>query len=234
MVRQIIRYVIAGHNNNDPGAIGYDGISEHFRNVHLQEKIIHGVEGYRIIAVNGTSVIVNTDSQEHSLRRSIDLINRSAGKDDVGSDLHFNFNHPTATGFEIIIHPYTTEENKRRAIYIANEVSGLLDIPLRRRCLRRDYIFPSETPRGRIAIIEDTVIPFVLPEFCFLNQHDLIKYEANEDEVANIIKRALFFEKFNKKIAISKPINKILVMKKQSDKLYKETLLNNQKLPPHV
>jgi len=201
------KFIIAGHNVLRPGAIAYNGKTEHSYNAGLQARIIEGAKTY--IAYSGTSITPETDDENKTLHQVIHRVNREARPGDAGVDIHFNFDFP-ATGTEIFIHPYTNDKNKRRAVFIVNEISNVLGIPLRRSVGNRDYKYPLESARKRLAILEDTSIPFTLPEICFMNQSDLSKYEAGKDDVAQIIKLAYFSYSFNKQVSFHIAHSKIM------------------------
>lgn len=189
-------FIIAGHSKSAPGAMGYDGITEHERTTKLQELVVQGIDNAQ--SSFGTDMGVEVDDDGLSLSRVVNWINQESIPGSLGIDIHFNNNNPKATGTEIIVHPNTSAENKRRATWIVNNVSRVIDIPLRRRQSGRDYIFPSETYVGKLAIIEKIKIPMILLEVCFLNERDLTKYNGKEELVAHIIRQGMFFLDFSK------------------------------------
>lgn len=191
------RFIIAGHSVQTPGAISYLGTTEHFYTNELQDLVVSlaGQNG-GIIRSQGSSMSFVEDSERMGNAQVRDFINSQSKPGDYGIDIHFNNNHPTATGTEVVIHPNTGPENRRRAAYMVNEISKVLKIPLRRRVPSRDWIFPSETFVGRIGIIEQTKIPMILLEVCFLNKRDLTKYLKQKMAVARIIYQAMFVQNF--------------------------------------
>lgn len=141
-------------------------------------------EKHRIIQYEG-SIILDDDSL--SLQEVIDAVNGNCRRGDYGIDLHFNNNNPRATGVEAFVSPVTTEVNRKIARAIVNEISRMINIPVRRHVAKRDYKYPAESPKGRLGIIERTKIPFILLETCFLNEFDLGKYIAMKREIARVI-----------------------------------------------
>jgi N-acetylmuramoyl-L-alanine amidase len=107
-------------------------------------------------------------------------------------DIHFNANMIGATGVEAIVHPNTSEENKQLAASMVYVLSGIIEIPIRRREPDRDYIFPSETPRGTLAMIDQTKAPAIIIEVCFLNENDMSKYRKKRTEVAKALRKLMF------------------------------------------
>jgi len=182
-------FITAGHSTKSPGALGYDGIVEHTRNTYLQKLIVEDKKSF--ISYEGTSINTISDEDTQTLSQVISLINKNSTPKSRGLDIHFNNNNPAATGTEIIISPLTSEENKRRATFMVRNISNLLDLRIRRRADDRDYMYPEETPRGKLAIINNTKIPYILYEVCFLNNRDLPKYIGKEKEVATILREAM-------------------------------------------
>ena len=200
------KFIIAGHNLLAKGAIAWNGRYEHGYTTALQSRIVEKATNY--ISLTGSSFEPKTENEKYCLRQTINYINSKAVSGSIGVDIHFNFDLQGASGTEIIIHPNTGRVNKRRATFIVNEISAVLNIPVRRAVMHRDYKYPGELGRGSNfmpAILNDTHIPMTLPEICFLNQHDLSKYKGNESEIADIIKKAYFSYSFETKIPVKKP-----------------------------
>jgi N-acetylmuramoyl-L-alanine amidase len=187
-------YVIAGHNRMSPGALAHDGTYEHYWTERLQNKVVNKVKDY--ISLEGSSINVVSETDDLSNERVINLINSTSRIGDIGIDIHFNNNNPSATGTEVVISPNTNLSNKNRASMLVRTVADCLGIPVRRRERSRDYIFPSETFIGKNGMIERTNIPMILLEVCFLNEKDLTRYKEKENEVAQIIKAVMFKMKF--------------------------------------
>jgi len=165
------KIVLAGHHEGSPGAVAYNGKTEYEYNTELQDRLLTGddvVTGY-----NGL------------LSHKISWVNQISKPRDMLLEIHFNHNHPTATGTEVFIHPLTTGKNKGVAIRMVNNISEAINIPIRRFRHSRDYKYPKESERGSLGIIEKTSIPAILIEVCFLNQIDLRKYDP--EKVADAI-----------------------------------------------
>lgn len=174
-------YCIAGHCADEQGALAHNGVYEHYY-THEQQRLI--ASHYPVIELEGSIVL---DDESLSLKQVIDAVNGNSRRGDYGLDLHFNNNNPRASGVEAFVSPYTTEVNRRIAKIIVNEISNIINIPVRRYVARRDYKYPPESPRGRLGIIERTKIPFILLETCFLNTFDLPKYIARKRQIAEMI-----------------------------------------------
>ena len=180
-----IIYIIAGHSKSTPGATAYTGISEHTYTVELQSLVAKQIKDCETL--QGTSMDVITEDQIFSNYQVRQMINTYATAGSRGIDIHFNNNNPSATGTEVVVSRNTSNENKLRAENIARRISVLLNIPHRKRVQSRGYMYPDETFVGALAILDETKIPMILVEVCFLNENDLKKYEANKKEVAKII-----------------------------------------------
>src|SRR6056297_1618655 len=181
--------IIAGHSNSAPGALCYDGSYEHDHTHTLQQMVVH--EQTNALLMQGSSFYPVTDHEDLSLRSVVNLLN--ANKSIAGIlDIHFNANMTGATGVEAIVHPYTSEENKQLAASMVYILSGIIGIPIRRREPERDYIYPSETPRGTLAIIDQTKAPAIIIEVCFLNESNMIRYIAKRKEVSQALRKLMF------------------------------------------
>lgn len=172
-------YVIAGHSYKFPGAMAYNSVYEHFYNLKLQKKIAKNIQD--------SSIALVKDTEDKNLLETITWINSTSSQGDFGLDIHFNFNHPTATGTEVFIHPNTPDKNREVASRMVNSISNILEIPVRKTVENRDFKYPTESNLGRLGIIENTRIPFILIEVCFLNSIDLPKYIGKEDNVSKAI-----------------------------------------------
>ncbi len=174
-------FVIAGHNERQPGALAYNGAHEHFYTKEAQRLLAHN---HNVIQMEGT---VMMDDSDMRLGEVIDYINTNAKRGDYGIDIHFNNNNPRATGVEGFVSPHTTAVNKRIVTLMVNGISRLINVPVRRYVGRRDYKYPAESFLGKLAIIEKTRIPFILIEPVFLNESDLPKYLAKKREIWRLV-----------------------------------------------
>jgi len=183
------KYIIAGHSKASPGAKAYNGKMEHEYTTELQGLVVKHLKD--AVCLQGTAMEIKTDNETMASYDVRNMINTYAVKGSVGIDIHFNNNNTKATGTEVIISERTSEENKQRASRMVKRISECLGIKHRRRVHTRDWIFPSETHVKELAILDKTKIPMLLIEVCFLNEHDLPKYEAKKNEVARIIAEEL-------------------------------------------
>jgi N-acetylmuramoyl-L-alanine amidase len=194
--------VCAGHDLKDPGAIAYNGITEHQLTLELKELVCKELyeilkEG-RFSSINGS---VMEDDNHDKLWEVINYFNTFSSSD-VAVDIHFNYNAPNATGTEVFISPNTKGENKARAIHCVREIAKVLGIPVRQgydkvnvngkiKNVYRDYKIPSESAVKTLGIIERTRPQVFLIEVCFLNSNDIPKYQENKQKVARIIAESL-------------------------------------------
>lgn len=181
-------YVIAGHSVGSPGAVEHDGTLEYENTVELQRKVEDLLLFYPVETV--------VDDPRQSLSEVIDMINGTIRKGDLVLDIHFNNNNPSATGTEVFVHKYASADTREIATKMVNAISGTLGIPVRRYVKSRDYKFPHESARGKLAIVENVdvdgeIANVVLIEVCFQNISDMGKYEPRKDEVAEAIVKSL-------------------------------------------
>lgn len=174
--------IIAGHTRTAPGAIAYDGTTEHDLNVELQSMIVGGFNDSVIF--QGSSMQPITDDEHLCLRSVINLINGTR-RAEYGLDIHFNNNNPNASGVEAFVHPNTMINNRLRAQFLVDNISEILGIS------NRGVKAPSQSALGSLAIIEQTKIPMILLEVCFLNNRDLPLYRQKKSQIANMIKDAM-------------------------------------------
>ena len=174
--------IIAGHTRTAPGAIAYDGTTEHELNVELQSMITS--EFKDCVALQGSSMQPMMENEELCLRSVINLINSTRGAA-YGLDIHFNNNNPNASGVEAFVHPNTMINNRLRAQFLVDNISEILVIR------NRGVKPPSESGLGNLAIIEQTKIPMILIEVCFLNNRDLPLYRQKKSQIAKMIKEAM-------------------------------------------
>ena len=175
-------FVRAGHSPDFPGALAYNGKYEHYYTKGLQSRVLNIsniLSGYRMEVFPVRSTF--------SLSEKINWVNQKCREKDRLIDIHFNYNHPTATGTEVFVHPDTTEENKRTATVLVQQVSELLGIPVRRSVPGRAYKYDTESQHDTLGIIRRTRVPAILLEVCFMNEGDLHKYKGKEPQIAAAI-----------------------------------------------
>lgn len=170
-------FVVAGHSEDAPGAKAYNDKYEHEYTVEGQRLLS---QGHNTMDMEGSVI---WDNGELSLLEVINNINANARSGDYGIDIHFNNNDPRARGSEVYVSRKTTAKNKKIASQLANGYSEILGIPLRRYKGNRDYKYSEESHLGYLAMLEETNIPFIIVEPCFLNHLDLPKYEKFKKEV---------------------------------------------------
>ena len=165
---------IAGHSTRAKGARAYNGKYEHDYTRGLQQRVTKYAPSFWN---------VREECENMALRDVINFV----GEHGYGIDIHFNNNNPLATGVEVFVNPHTSAKNKLIASLMVSKVANVLGLPVRRIQSNRSYKYSHESHRGRLAIVDNTKIPFILLEVCFLNAHDLPIYEQTKDEVAKAI-----------------------------------------------
>lgn len=172
-------YVIAGHNVAAPGAVAYNGRYEHYYTSELQRLV------YKTPIAEETTFAL--DAEDDTLTKTVQWVNETFEPGDMLVDIHFNHNHPSATGTEVFVHPRTSGENKDIADSMVQKISEVVGIPVRRTVPDRDHKYPEDSAVGSLAIIENTNLPAILLEVCFMNPQDLEKYEQVKQQVAEVI-----------------------------------------------
>ena len=171
-----------GHNQQNPGAIAYNGITEYSCNKYIVSRVMLWLEyfGKKGVSFEGSAMQVTSIEQNIALRESIKNINLQPNGSRFLS-IHFNNNFTGATGTECFIHPNTNQYNRRRATWMVNQVSELIGIPVRRYNNHRDYKYPTESFLKRLAILDQTKHPGILYEVSFLNKNDMDKVRGKEN-----------------------------------------------------
>ena len=168
-------FIIAGHSEQAPGAIAYNGTTEHHYTQELQRLISGRYTGIKVL-----------DNERQSLAEVVMEVNGNSRPGDVGIDLHFNNNNREATGTEVFIYNLAEQQTRDIATEMVNGIARMLNLHVRRHVMSRDYKYPTDLGRN-LAIINNTNIPFLLLEVCFLNEFDLPKYISFKRKVAQLI-----------------------------------------------
>ena len=198
-------YVEAGHSDKDSGAIAYDGTKEADLTQELQQLIVDRLDGMRIqnTVPHGLPAPFDRtfksfgstmqDEAQMTLAASIRHVNQTARSTDLLLSLHFNFNHPTATGLEAFVAEGTAPANVDRAARLLDVCHAALGLRIREGKfgkVKRD----TEAHVGRLGILRDTRPQAILLEVCFLNQHDLAAYREKKTQLVKALCEFYFLE----------------------------------------
>lgn len=165
----LVIYPIAGHSNNDPGAV-YNNVTEALKTQELRNLIA------AYLKQKGHKHIVDNDAENNR-----QLQNRiKPGTGSVLVDHHFNASVNTmATGCEVIIANNANTHSKAIAKELAEGTAKILGIT------NRGVKTESQTHRGKIGIVNLGAGIACLVEVCFLsNKTDMAKYEQKKNELA--------------------------------------------------
>lgn len=173
-------FLIAGHHENDPGAV-----TEHPVLGRVTEASLT-IELRDLIAIHWTQhndVQIVKDYDGDILTTVLKKVNEQIEKDDFLIDIHFNAFNGRATGVEILTPNMSSKKEDRVAIEMCKELSEIMRIP--NRGIKKE----SGSARGRIAILRGTGNRILL-EVCFMdNDSDLSAYWKNKHLVAECIAR---------------------------------------------
>ena len=174
-------FILAGHHNNDPGAIS----------PHTGEKeadLTKELAGMVTERINDIAPDIETwnDDPNDALNRVVAKISERITNKDIICDIHFNsFHSSSATGFEVIVSNNAGQVSKS----IANDLCDI--IPKVIGISNRGVKTESQTARGRLAIVNLPGVA-VLIETAFLsNPTDMDKYHKQKHWVADEIARIL-------------------------------------------
>lgn len=163
-------YIIAGHSLRAKGAKAYNGMYEHHYTSLVQNELVK--------LCQAQNIPYKTDSEMMPLSQVVSWIDSDIKAGWHVLDIHFNYAHPTASGVEVFVDPYTTEQNKAIASRMVHNFEREFGYRIRRIESNRDYKYPAESARGQLAmfegiLLEQTKPPVILIECCFLNEKDL-------------------------------------------------------------
>lgn len=168
-------YLVAGHNNFDPGNISR-GLKEADLSKELRELIASEMKlaNYKF----------KTDDDDLSLGETFDWIKKSAKAADVVIDLHFNSGPPTTSGTEAIIPLKSSAAEQEIGKVLADTVSKSLGIP------NRGVKDEKHTPPGHAMM--SLGCESILIEICFMtNPTEMQTYQSKKAELAKAISGAL-------------------------------------------
>lgn len=175
-----VLFLIAGHDlMNDPGALAHDGTPEAQLTASLRDAIAHEL---RLRGWPASLII--TDDDQANLRGIIHWLNHAAKPADLALEIHFNHNHPTASGTEVFVHDRTSPANRKLAAHLAERTARTLDIP------NRGLKGEAQSARGRLGILH-TRPRVLLWEVCFLNPHDLGRFRQQQAALAREVAQLL-------------------------------------------
>lgn len=162
-------YLFAGHNNNDPGATGVDGITEAELTKELRDMIAAE------LTAMGVKFILDNDNE--TLTQLILRIKPGSGS--VLCDIHFNSAAQLATGTETLIAEKGDNKSHKLAVELQQVMissMGLFD---------RGVRTEKNSHRGRLGILHTAAGCAVLAEICFINNPvDLDAYQKNKGILA--------------------------------------------------
>jgi len=194
-------FVIAGHDKHrDPGAQAYDKTFEADIALELRDIVTDMLAGAfkkrgsecetvslsrtddtTMIQVGDENVGIQEDLDSMNLLQTIQYVRKYGDQDDFLLDIHFNHNHPTATGTEVFHAHETSQQNKAMAAKLSKAVADQMYIA------NRGAKSERLTAVGSLGILNRTPMPALLLDVCFLNQRDLPQYHRYKEGVAAAI-----------------------------------------------
>lgn len=164
--------VSAGHNGNDPGAIG-NGYKEATLAVKMRDRVAKALRGL------GFTVLEDgEDGVNDPLNKAIQLCRKA----DIAVEIHFNAGQPTANGVEALakLPLKKLSQDMCRAI---NKATGIK--------LRGDFGYKSDGSgqHHRLGFCE---AGGVILEVCFISSAtDMAAYVSNKEKVAEAVANAI-------------------------------------------
>ena len=164
----------AGHHLKDPGAVNSSGVKEADKTIELRDLVIKAIERFSPT----TKIISDKDTETNTqYQNRLKLV-----KNNIIFDIHFNAAaSELANGTEVVISANAGQASKDIAKEILEGTCRILGT--RNRGILKD----TETPRGKIGIL-NLAGPAVLLEICFIsNKDDMAKYELHKRDLAFFI-----------------------------------------------
>jgi len=198
-------YIEAGHGGDDPGAIAYDGSTEASYTVELRDLIKRRLDVMSIKHRKANGLIdpfrdavpaigsTMTDPDDVRLAATIRHINQRSTPGDLLLSIHFNFNHPTATGLEAFVARWTLPANRVRAAALLDVCHSATGLRIRHG-LTGKVKDDTESAVGSLGILRNTIPQAILLEVCFLNKTDLDIYKEKKTILVDAICRFYFRE----------------------------------------
>lgn len=153
-------FLIAGHHDNDSGAVSENGIKEAELTKKTRDRITHYLNEFY------PELEVLTDNDSHTLSQVIRWIKNTEGNNSLIYDFHWNAaSDPKATGVESFVSDNASNKSKemaRRIVDVITKISGLKD---------RGVKTESQSARKRLGIL-NTKSPATLVELGFISNPD--------------------------------------------------------------
>ncbi|TDS14734.1 N-acetylmuramoyl-L-alanine amidase [Sphingobacterium paludis] len=172
-------YLIAGHHNADPGAIG-NGFRENALNIELRG-LIHAA-----IKRHDKSVVVILDDDRDTLAQVIAKVKQTVTTNDILLDIHFNsFIQPKASGAEVLV----ANNARGLSLDIAKELSALTALTLQ--IPNRGVKTESQSARGKLGILHTAASSALLEVGFISNPTDMANYQQWKEKLADGIAKIL-------------------------------------------
>lgn len=182
-------YLIAGHHNNDPGAVGehykLNKITEAAFTMEQRDLIYDELKAHNNI---GKDFNVVLDNDKDDLRTVIKKLNDVVKPNDIVVDLHFNAFNTKATGTEVIIPSINSRLERELAKDITDILSDVMQIPNRG--------VKTEASLGRrIGILHGKGNRILIETMFIDNPSDVTSYVKNKfiiaQEIAILLEKAI-------------------------------------------
>jgi N-acetylmuramoyl-L-alanine amidase len=169
-------YLIAGHSNGDPGAIGVKKTKEADLTKELRDLVAQRLKLKNVPVV--------TDDDRLSLSQVLSSIKST--EQDIVCDIHFNASeNPKANGVEVLIPGRHTTKERTGALRILTGITAATGLR------SRGVITELQSHRGSLGVMRESGSNFLI-EVCFIsNQNDFEVYHQKKTAVADSIADSL-------------------------------------------
>lgn len=162
MKKQNKLIIIAGHWDNDPGAVANNS-KEADLTKELRRLIVEAIRQ------QDSSVEVFIDDDKDNLNTVISKVNKVANENDILLDIHYNSASPTAKGVECFVKTNASKKSIKIASEINEVISSITGTP------NRGVKLESATRHKRLGILHSKA-DSVLLEFEFISNKEALEY----------------------------------------------------------
>lgn len=167
-------FLLAGHSNTDPGAVGAGGIKE--ADLTKELKVLTALEMCNLGVQNQWH-----DNDNDSLGSVLSKVSAISTEEDIIVDLHFNSFNEKSTGVEVLVPENPSADEVSIATELCERLAAVMAI--RNRGVKTE----RQSARGRLAVMRPKGSN-ILIEVCFIsNLNDLSAYNSNKKAVAKAI-----------------------------------------------
>lgn len=177
-------FLIAGHHDNDPGAIAQHPVLGEIRESDLTKELR---DLLHISLMNfNPEMQIWLDPDSWTLSEKITHVNNEIKEEDILIDIHFNaFPDARANGCETLVRNNADADTRDFANDINNEMVRALEV--RNRGLKTEL----QSGRSRIGILHGLGIRILIEPIFITNENDVNQYQKNKHILVNALTKRI-------------------------------------------